>query len=218
MNTEQATYPVVCTFLDTTVVTVNMPVDDILFHFPKAIKVAIAAETGNDPQTLELLKDNGHKLTCWESSNRPTAVTVIIHPPPVTKVYRIQLQTPTTSNACMKFSYLVQLFVPQGGDEHITLGWAMDETAAPDSTFTAHLLYSEEYDQTGFSNPDGHYSFTFNTDYEEESNELDFIYVPATGVWMPRRVTVDYTDKQVGSFIVYEVPAAELHQTTLKIE
>ena len=31
-------------------------------------------------------------------------------------------------------------------------------------------------------------------------------------------VTVDYTDKQVGSFIVYEVPAAELHQTTMKIE
>ena len=35
---------------------------------------------------------------------------------------------------------------------------------------------------------------------------------------MPRRVTVDYTDKQVGSFIVYEAPAAKLHQATLKIE
>jgi hypothetical protein len=199
-----------------------MPVDNLLWHFPKAIKVAIAAETGNDPQTLELLKDNGHKLTEWQSSNRPTAVTVIIHPPPVTKVYRIQVQTPKKFiNTFMKFSYLMQLVVPQGGDEPITLGWAMEETAEPDSTFTAHLHYSGEYDKTGFSNrsTDGHYSFTFNTNCARRAaNELNCIYVPATGVWIPRRVAVDYTDKQVTSFIVYEVPAAELHQTTLKIE
>lgn len=204
---------------------INMEVDRSVDDLRRAIAEATGIE--HNRLTLRATASGKYLKPSWILNGYTMKsipdVTVLVNPPPVSKVYRIRLETTTDE----RFSFLLQLEIPQSDDVPMELKWAMDERYMADNNSYAALNDSNAYPTNfGVNSSDRHYTLNFSCDFDGQSNDLSFVYFPHTGTWIPRSVGINEEEKYVFSFKVAEVAAATpnncihgvYHQATLMVE
>jgi len=224
-----ATKTITCSFLDSTTVTITLKEGDspdsvwsLDYIWASALKTAIAKQTGHDPNTLSVVDSNGENAVCVRNlSSGNATVTVIVHGPPVKKLYRIEIET---ADRC-EHVHMIELAVPQGDDSshRMKLMWASDLRGSSTSKLNAMMFCGSDH-ELPFCSPSNSafYFLELNggSRWDEDHEEITIciIYIPSTGTWMPHLVLHAENEVNVTRFSVTEVNPADLHVVKLAVE
>ena len=172
------------------------------------VGAAISEHTGIDPKQLTLLNtETGGKLDRNRShiSDDITNITVVVNPPPETKVYKFVIET-----ADRTLTYCTQLTVPQTGQHNIehVCSWIPVHTF-DDEFGVCFVRNGGHYGASGVNN---HYCFDFcqrdTDDYRDIATKI--VYEPSTSTWLPIYVCHDYVEKAITAFSVTVVDPTTL--------
>jgi hypothetical protein len=224
MNPDNNTRDISCTFMDSTVVTVTITA--ARREVVCMVKDEIGRQTGNDPKLLTLLDPaTGKRAHPWLTNNAATtditAVVVIINPPPVSKLYRICIESDDGDE-----QFLIQLAQGQDDEATIVLEWARNEAASHQENgecgdFEASILSRNEAQQFEYYAP-GHADYWIIVLIEEgapddDNFEVRIVYVPSKSTWHPLlyKRSEDGQPEKITMFSVEEVSrAAVLFEVT----